>query len=158
VRSRLVAGAAGTALAAVLMTAPSAGGAIVLQHGIGGVQLHMTKASVRSTLGAPRRVVRGRNDFGRYTIFVYPRVTVSFQSGPRVTGLRTSSRLERTAAGIGVGSTETQVRSRVARVHCRTDGGSRHCFVGRFLPGHVVTDFQLRGGRVSRVDVGVVLD
>jgi hypothetical protein len=44
-------------------------------------------------------------------------------------------------------------------VRCRTEsGGFRHCWVGRFLPGRVVTDFRVRSGRVASVLIGYVLD
>ncbi len=145
-------------LSLALVAAPAAGARILLQHGIAGVQLRMAKAEVRAKLGTPERIRSGRNEFGRYVEFVYPRVTVSFQSGSHVTGLRTTSRLERTARGIGVGSTEPQVKARIKGVRCRSESGFRHCFVGRFLPGHVVTDFRIRHGRVSSVVVGFVLD
>jgi len=118
----------------------------------------MTKAQVRARLGAPPRRRAGKNEFGRYTAFIYPRVTLTFQSGRRVTSLRTNSRLERTAQGVGVGSTVAQVRARVSGIRCRTEPGLRHCFLGRFLPGRVVTDFRIRSGRVSSVVVGFVLD
>ena len=118
----------------------------------------MTKAQVRSNLGTPTRIRSGRNEFGRYVEFVYPRVSVSFQGRSRVTGLRTRSRLERTGKGIGVGSTEAEVKAKVTGVRCRTESGFRHCFLGAFLPGRVVTDFHIRGGRVSSVVVGFVLD
>ena len=65
---------------------------------------------------------------------------------------------ERTARGVGVGSTEAQVRARVAGVRCRTESGFRHCFVGRFLPGRRVTDFRIRRGHVTSVQVAFVLD
>ncbi len=147
-----------TLFAVALAAAAPAHARIVIQHGIDGVGLRMTKAHVRSKLGTPTRIRSGRNEFGRYVEFVYPRVTVSFQGGSRATGLRTRSPLERTGGGIGVGSTELQVKARVAGVRCRTESGFRHCFVGRFLPGRVVTDFHLRHGRVSSVVVGFVLD
>jgi hypothetical protein len=131
---------------------------ILVQRGIAGVQLRMTKAQVRSSLGTPTSIRSGRNEFGRYVQFVYPRVTVSFQGASRATGLRTRSRLERTARGVGVGSTEAEVKAKVAGVHCRTESGFRHCFLGSFLPGRVITDFHIRRGRVSSVVVGFVLD
>jgi len=40
----------------------------------------------------------------------------------------------------------------------RHDGGIRHCQLGLYVAGHVVTDFFLRLGRVNRVVVGRVLD
>jgi hypothetical protein len=145
--------------AAALSLTPTAGARIDVQRGIAGIQLGTTKAQVRAQLGRPIRIRTGTNPFGRWTELVYPRVTVSFQSGNRATAVRTSSRLERTARGVGPGSTEAQVRARVARVRCRTEsGGLRHCWVGRFLPGRVVTDFRIRNRRVSSVLIGYVLD
>src|SRR5262249_25728721 len=137
--------------AVVLILTATAEARVVVQQGIAGLHLQMTKAQVRAKLGAPLRVRRGRNEVGRYTEFVYGRGTGSFQSGARATGFRTVSPLEQTARGIGVGSTEVAVKSRIARVVCRTESGFRHCFVGRFLPGHVVTDFRIRHGRVASI-------
>jgi hypothetical protein len=145
-------------VAVALAAAAPADARILLQRGIAGVELRMTKTQVRSNLGTPTRIRSGRNEFGRYVEFVYPRVTVSFQGGSRATGLRTRSRLERTRRGIGVGSTEAEVKAKVAGVRCRTESGFRHCFLGRFLPGQVITDFHIRRGRVSSVVVGFVLD
>ena len=151
-------GVAIVVVAAALAAAAPVEARIVVQHSIAGVPLRTTMAAVRSKLGQPLRIRRGRNDFGRYVEFVYSRVTVSFQSGSRVTALRTRSARERTGRGVGVGSTEARVQARVGGVRCRSDGGFRHCFVGRFLPGRTVTDFQLRRGRVVSVVVGFVLD
>jgi hypothetical protein len=142
------------ACAAALTLASPGAGAIVVQHGIAGVRLHMTKSQVRALLGAPKHIQTGRNDFGRYTTFRYPRVSVTFQSGVKVTGMRTSSPLERTTAGVGVGATRARVKSGVPGVRCQ----SQQCIVGRFTPGSVVTSFILRHGRVSAVVVGIVID
>ena len=143
----------------VAVGAPGAARAtIVVQKGIAGARLGMTKARVLAKLGRPPKRKSGTNDFGRWTAFVYPRVTVTFQSGARVTSLRTTAFRERTSRGVGRGATEAQVRARVAGVHCRTEFGFRHCFLGRFLPGRVVTDFHIRRGRVRLVVIGYVLD
>ena len=131
---------------------------IVVQHSIGGVALNMTKAQVRAKLGRPLRVHVGANDFGTFSERVYKRVTVTFQSGDRVTNVRTASALEQTPAGVGVGSTKFQVKAHVHDVTCKNESGFRHCFVGAFLPGRVVTDFRLLGGRVGEVSIGFVID
>jgi hypothetical protein len=131
-----------------------AGAAIVPQRSIAGVALDMTKAQVRARLGAPPRVRHGRNDFGPWTQFVYPRVEVTFQGGNAATGLQTTSPKERTTRGAHVGSTKAELLARVHGLKCETG----HCFLGAFLPGKRVTDFFLRNGRVSRVIVGFVID
>ena len=146
------------ALVAALAVTPAAPAKIVVQKSIAGVQLRTTRAKVIQLLGQPPKRRSGTNIFGRWTDFLYARVRVTFQSGPLVTSLRTTSRLERTARGVGPGSTEAQVRARVTGVRCRTDAGFRHCWVGRFLPGRLVTDFQIRRGRVTAVTIGYVLD
>jgi hypothetical protein len=152
--------AAIAALLAALFVAPvSASGAIVVQKGIAGVTLTMTKAQVRAKLGTPRQIRNGRNDFGPYSVFVYSRVQVTFQSGNKATAVETRSALERTVAGVGVGSTTAMVRRNVSKVKCELVNGSQgHCFVGSFKPGARVTDFFVAKGRVTRVVVGFVLD
>jgi transcription elongation factor GreA len=156
-RARVVSVGA-TVFAAVLLAAAGAGAKVVPQRGIAGVELRESKAQVRARLGSPVRVKSGRNEFGSFTNFIYGRVTVMFQGGSRATALRTSSLYERTARGVGVGSTEAEVKAKVPGVRCRTEFGARNCFLGRFLPGWVVTDFLLRKGRVSSIVVGFVLD
>jgi hypothetical protein len=146
------------ALGLTLPTA-AAHATIVPQKGMAGARLGMTQTQVKGVLGEPLRVVTGSNDFGSYTQFRYPhRVTVTFQGDAAVTSVETAGRFERTAAGIGVGSTETQLKAGVAGVRCVTEFGFRHCYVGRFEPGRRVTDFVIRAGKVTRVTVGFVID
>jgi hypothetical protein len=141
-----------------LATVAAASATIVPQRSIAGVRLQMTKAQVRATLGAPRSAVHGSNEFGSFTIFRYRGLRVTFQGNRRVTDVFTTRPAEQTARGVGVGSTESQVKAKVAGVRCRTESGFRHCFVGRFLPGRRVTDFRIKSGRVSSVHVGFVID
>jgi len=123
---------------------------------LAGVELHMTKPQVRAVLGRPTRIRTGTNPGGPFTQFVYPRVTVEFQRVPTVTALRTSSRLERTTAGVGVGSTEAEVKAAAPHVACDDWSGHRQCILGKLRPGLVVTVFAIRGGRVSNIIVGIV--
>jgi hypothetical protein len=141
-----------------VLWASTAAATIVPQKGIAGVRIGMTKGKVRSVLGKPLSVKRGSNDFGRYTIFRYGRLQVLFQGNAAVTSVSTTRRSERTLSGVGVGSTEAQVEATVKGVKCRTDSGFRHCYVGRFGAGQRVTDFSIKRGKVTRVDVGVVID
>jgi hypothetical protein len=150
---RLCAVAAASSLAA-LVVAPPAGAVIVVQQGIAGIRIGMTQAKVRAKLGKPRSFKHGTNEFGKYTELRYRGLRITFQGDRTVTSIWTSSPRERTARGIGVGSTRAAVRARVEGVRC----GRGHCFVGRFLPGRRVTDFFLRNGRVSAVVVGFVID
>jgi hypothetical protein len=146
------------ALFALLVCAATASAAIVPQRGIAGVRLEMTKAQVRAARGTPASVVHGSNDFGSFTIYRYPGLRVTFQGNRNVTAVFTTRVTERTAAGVGVGSTEAKVRAKVAGVRCRTESGFRHCFVGRFLPGRRVTDFRIKRGHVTSVQVAFVID
>ena len=141
-----------------LVSAAAAAAAIEPQRGIAGVRLGMTKAQVRATLGAPRSAVHGSNEFGSFTVYRYRGLRITFQGNRTLTDLFTTRPTERTARGVGVGSTEGQVRAKVAHVRCRSEAGLRHCFVGRFLPGRRVTDFRIKHGRVTSVDVGFVVD
>jgi hypothetical protein len=144
---------------ALALTASSANAKIIVQRSIAGVKLQMTTAQVRATLGRPMRVHVGTNEFGTFTEKVFRRVTVTFQSGDRVTNVRTTSRLEQTASGVGVGSTKLQVKTAVPNATCRNESGFRHCFVGAFLPGRTVTDFRLgSNGRVKSISIGFVID
>jgi hypothetical protein len=147
------------ALALSLPASAAAPQRIVPQRGIAGVRLGMTKAHVRALRGTPLLVLHGRNDFGPYTEFRYPfLLRVLLQGNATVTGIDTTGRKYRTRAGVGVGSTERDVRRKLGGVRCVTEFGFRHCFVGLFRPGRRVTDFHVRRGRVTRVVIGFVLD
>ena len=143
---------------ATAVLAPVADARIVPQHGIAGVAIGMSQAQVRAVRGKPVRVVRGAHEFRPYVDFHYSRLRVSFQGRERVTFVSTTRRSERTPTGVGVGSTERAVRRGVRGVRCRTELGARFCLVGSQLPGRRVTAFFLERGRVTRVDVGLVID
>ena len=148
-----------TVFALLLASAAPATAVIRPQKGMAGITLDMTQAQVREKLGTPR-IERGRNAFGRYTLFVYrsKRLTVIFQGNRRVTTISTTGRSERTTRDVGVGSSERAVKRLVRGVRCETFGDIRSCHVGSFTPGRRVTDFLIRGGKVIRVSVGYVID
>jgi hypothetical protein len=148
------------ALVAVSLLVPvSASALIQINRGIAGARLSNTKAQVRAALGNPNRIVNGTNDFGPFSQFRYRgRITVTFQSGNRVTAVTTRGLGDRTIQGVGVRSTLAAVQNRVPGVTCQAFPGLRLCQVGEGLPGQRVTTFFVRNGRVTRVTVGFVID
>jgi hypothetical protein len=146
------------ALIAALVLAGAASAAIVVGRGIGGVTIGMSRPAVRAKLGKPAKVVHATNEFGPYTQFRYVGYTVNFQNNGTVTSIETTLARERTAPGVGVGSTWGQVKTKVPGVFCEGSPELGHCHVGRLLPGRTVTDFFFRKSHVQSVLVGVVLD
>ena len=150
---------AAACLAGLLWTG-TASAVIVPQRSIAGIELDMTRSEVRAKKGDPRRVEHGTNDFGQYTIFRYGRLWVVFQGNAGATAVSTRRPGQRTAEGIGVGSTEAELRA-AHPVRCRTEAGTfRHCWTGRFRPGRRVTDYRinLTTRLVTRVTVAYVID
>jgi hypothetical protein len=150
------------AIAAVLapLALPAGASALVqVDKGIAGARLGNSRAQVRAALGAPSSTRSGTNDFGPFVQFRYRGgISVLFQGRTEVTSVSTTGRGDRTARDVGVGSSEATVRRRVAGVRCETVAGTRSCHTHEFRIGQVVTDFLLRGGKVTRVTVGRVFD
>jgi hypothetical protein len=155
-RARVAICVVGIALLAAL-TVP-AGATIRLQRGIDGVRLGMTRDQVKAVLGNPRGVKPGKNPFGRYTRYRYPKMTIFFQGNRTVTSVYTTSRTQRTPSGIGVGSTRSALKARIRGVRCRQNLGANLCWVGGLRPGKRLTTFYFRGNRISQIAVGLVLD
>jgi hypothetical protein len=155
---RLAAGLAAFALAP--LGAPAAAEALVqVDRGIGGARLGNSRAEVRAALGAPASTRSGTNDFGRFLQWRFRGgISVIFQGRREVSTVSTTGRGDRTARGVGVGSTEAAVRNRVRGVRCETIAGFRSCHTGRFTVGEIITDFLLRDGKVTRVSIGRVFD
>jgi hypothetical protein len=150
------------ALVAALALPATAGASIVPQQGMLGVKLGMTGAQIQARLGPPDRVRHPSGEItGRFTEYRYGEVVVSLFDGStgQVFNFFTKGKSARTVKGVGVGSPESYVRSAVRGVTCKTEFGSRHCFLGQFLAGRTVTDFRIsKAGRVSSVTVGRVID
>lgn len=156
-RGRVLLGAAAAALTAA--PAAPAEAVVVVQQGIAGVRLQMTRDQVRAVLGSPRGVKSGRNIVGRYVEFRYPGLLVRFQGQRTVTAIYTSRRSERTRSGIGVGSTKAQVKASIRGVRCRFSLDARFCYVGVLKAGRRVTTFYFNErNRVERLAVGLVID
>lgn len=150
------------AFSSAVVLVPSAGaageGRIVPQGGIAGLRPGMTQLQVKAKVGLPRRVERGSNEIGSFTTYRYRTYSVTFFGGRQVTQMETRSPEERTAGGIGVGSTRAQVKAHVPAVRCLKEFGYDHCYVGTWKPGRVITDFALAAGKVTRVTIGYVID
>jgi hypothetical protein len=122
----------------------SAAATIRPQYGMSRVVLGMSKAQVRARLGAPVAAGGGR--------VYYARVWVGFRLGHAVE-ITTTRSTERTAAGVGVDSSEAAVRGAYPSVVCAPAGGFRRCRLGSGKPGTRATDFLLGHGRVLQVSV-----
>lgn len=162
-RSTALALVAVLALSAAAVAAAPRPMRIVPQVSIRGIGVGMTGAQVRHAAGRPdAEAVRNHPVLGRTKVWRYGRATVTFdgtRSSSEVVSVTTTSRSDRTAKGVGVGSTEAAVRAGVAGVRCVTELGYRHCVVGRQVAGQLVTDFSIgRSGRVTRVLLGRVID
>ena len=151
-----------TAAAFTLLAAP-AHAVIVPQKSIKGIRLGLSQNGVRAAAGKPDKVRTINNEImGKVIEWSYGKTKVLFNgrtSSAKVINLSTTSAAERTAAGIGVGSTRAQVLAKVKGAKCKTESGFRHCYVGKFLPGRTVTDFRLsKANKVTLVDIGIVID
>jgi len=140
--------------------APAAAEALIqVDRGIAGARLGNSRAEVRAALGAPAASRSGTNDFGPFLQWRFKGgITVHFQGRREVSAVTTTGRGDRTARGVGVGSTEAAVKAHVRGVRCETSFGTRSCHTGTFTIGEIVTDFFIRNGKVTRVTIGRVLD
>ena len=194
--AKLVLAVAITATSAGIFN-PSSGGAassdtIRIGIGMAGVEIGMTRGEVRGVLGPPRRVESKFFAFGpgKLVRYRYGGLDVLFWKGaPRTpsgsvgpdrrlrvastTTTRSRRRLH-TRQGIGVGSTESQVRDGLHGERCQTldrqgqpvPRGTRNCHIGSYrcqTPPWALGDLPCRvsafilnreGGRVNRVTVG----
>jgi hypothetical protein len=135
-------------LAGAALALPTAAAATIRpQYGMAGVVLGMTKAQVQARLGRPVGQSGGR--------WYYALVSVGFRTG-RVADVTTTRRTERTAAGIGVDSTEAAVRRAFPRAVCAPWSVYRRCRFGTGRPGTRVTDFTIGRGRVLQVTISLL--
>jgi hypothetical protein len=141
------------AVVASAVFVPAASAKIVLQKSIGGVSLGMTRAQVTGLLGAPARdVAPTANDTRKTRFWDYSnRLRVGFANdGDVATIVVTKSRSERTASGVGVGSSRRAVKRALHGEYCV----ARSCMLGNGALGEVSTGFLFnRRGRAIEVYV-----
>ena len=130
---------------------------LVPQQSIRSIELGLARPAVVTRLGRPSAVHRGTNDFGPYTELRYRGLRITLTGG-RVTQVETTSPRDRTSLGAGVGSSEAFLRQRVQGLRCATEVAVRHCHLGVYRAGRIVTDFFIRRGTVWRIVVGRVQD
>jgi hypothetical protein len=146
------------AFASALLVAPSAEAVIQLDRAVSGARLGNSKSEVRTALGKPRRVINRDGLFGPTTEFRYRGgLRVLFLNG-RVTLAGTTGKGDRTNRGVGVGSSEQAVENKVPGITCETFEGTRICSRGAEQPGEKGTFFFLRGGKVVRAEVAILID
>jgi hypothetical protein len=143
----------------------AASAVIVPQQSIAGIELNMTRPEVKDKKGDPDRIVHGMNDFGHYTQFIYRnsngKLMATFQGNAGATAVWTNRKTQKTAEGVHVGSPESALHEAYPRLRCRTESSDfRHCWTGRFRPGHRVTDYRIGivTGKVKSVTVAFVID
>jgi hypothetical protein len=148
------------AAAVAALALPAAASALIqIDRGIAGARLNNSVAQVHAALGKPVKRKTGTNDFGRFLHETYAGgIVVLYQGATNVTSVSTTGLGDRTTRGVGVGSSEHAVRTKVPRVRCETVAGIRSCHTHPFTAGQRVTDFQIRHGKVVRVSVGLVVD
>ncbi|HET9324529.1 MAG TPA: hypothetical protein VFO03_11685 [Gaiellaceae bacterium] len=129
---------------AVLVLAGAAGATIKPGHGMSGIVLGMTPTQVAAKLGRPIGKSRTR--------WYYARVWVGFRNR-RVVELTTTRSTQRLANGLGVDSTEAEVRAVYPQAQCALAGIFRRCRLGSGAPGSRVTDFIIGHGRVLQVTI-----
>jgi len=137
---------------ATLFLAPSADARFRINQSMEGVQLDMSRADVRELKGKPADRELGP-DFVTWT-YRHPRMQVTFK--PRVITLSTSSRRIRGPGDIGVGTRQRRLKRVIDRpVRCRSLEGPTFCTVGSLDDGRRYTFFELPGGRVDSISIGI---
>jgi len=162
-RSILTALITASAIAFFASAAPARIQSLVPQQSLRGLKIGMVASQVRAVAGAPSsNKVVSHPLLGKTRRMRFGKVEVTFRGtsgNAPVVNLSTTSRSERTSGGIGVGSSEKQLATKLVGERCLTELGYRHCYLGKWTPGFVVTDFSVsKSGRVTRITLGLVID
>lgn len=139
--------AAALCLAALALPAGAAA-TIKPARGMSGVTLGMTPAQVQAKLRG-RVLTSGSR-------WYYPTLTLTFRGG-RVVELTTKMAHERLSNGLGIRSTERQLRAAFPRIRCEAWTLMRRCRLGFDAKGSRVTDFIVAGGRVTQITIARIV-
>lgn len=136
---------------------------LVPQQSLRGLKIGMLANQVRAVAGNPSsNKITNHPIMGKTRVMKFGRVQVTFRGTGKaatVVNLSTTSRDERTSGDVGVGSSERTLAAKLKGERCVTELGYRHCYLGNWKPGSVVTDFSIsKSGRVTRITLGLVID
>lgn len=145
------------------LSASVADATLVVQKSLAGVKLGMTRAQVEAKLGKPSAVLKPKSEIlGDYFELRYGLTYVSVTPGDEggVFDISTTSKKQRTADGVGVGTSEKVLKQRVKNVKCEVGRDFRICSVGTFRPGRTVTTFRMnrQTKKVTVIQLGRVID
>jgi hypothetical protein len=137
-------------LGCCLIAAQSAQASIVIGQSIARVKLGATKAQVKQAHGQP-----AQSDADE---FVYRGLRVMFKHG-RVDLVLSFSNGQKTAQGITVGSSQTQLKSAYPKAKCIDGTGTHRIYLYCVIPGHAqgrqsYTGFLCETGGVVEVNLG----
>jgi hypothetical protein len=147
--------------AVVMLAFPALAGArIVVNKSIAGIKLGEAKSTVRHQLGAPAKTYPPSAGNQHQTQWAYfgRHLLVGFQNG-HVVEVFTQNRKQRTASGVGVGSSRAAVKAHVKGVTCThvTGFSGQECITSvRHGSVYWTTDFHVGPkGHVSSVLVNI---
>ena len=121
----------------------------ITHAGIAGVDVGMNENAVRDKLGTPSST-SGDEGGGTMRLEYRRRKLEVLLRGDAVIRVRTTSRSQRTAAGVGPGISQAAMMRKLRGERCGTALGARVCWV---LDGSTVMTFVCRRGRVMRAEV-----
>ena len=141
----------GTLVTTALVTglAADTAAARITPTGIAGVEIGADEADVRAALGRPSSVTGSEGNGTRRLDYTRRKMDVLLRDDV-VIRLRTRSRAQKTAAGVGPGVAESTMRRKLREEICGTARGARVCST---LDGPNVVAFVCRSGRVAVAEV-----